>query len=74
MQRMEDRRPRQKSARKRKRRDVPLENGRAYRANGKPLIHQPSLSPQRTKGVTLAKLSNIWPTVKFCSTLGAVSW
>lgn len=63
-----------KSSRRRQRReneiDAALKNERAYRANGKPLIHQTSSPRQKVKGATLGNLSNIWPHVNtFKSTL-----
>lgn len=58
----------QKSARKRKRLesvvDVALEKQRASGGNRKPLEKQPVSAPQRKKGATLARLSEVWSTFK----------
>jgi hypothetical protein len=63
-----------KSGRKRKLReaevDAALKNERVPGGNRKPLETQPSSHPYRSKGATLAKLSQVWPGVKWRSTLG----
>lgn len=61
-----------KSSRKRKRNESSLEKvkGETVRAVH-PSKLQPFIPSHRNKGVTLGKLSNIWPSVKFFSTLGA---
>lgn len=51
-----------------------LKNERASVCNRKPLIKRPLSLAREKKGASLATLSNIWPTVKFCSELGSVTW
>jgi len=47
-----------------------LINERASACRQKPLIRQPSNRSLHRTGVTLGKLSEIWPSVKWRSTLG----
>lgn len=58
-----------RSAKKRKRNDAEIEK---MKGETVPAAHPPKLQPftpsGREKGVPLAKLSNIWPAVKFFST------
>lgn len=63
-----------KSSRKRRRWeseiDAALKNERASDCNRKPLIRQPSRLSHKVKGVTLGTLQEIWPSVKWASSLG----
>lgn len=63
MQMIEERRPRQRSARRRKRSEVPLKNERVPGGNRKPLKRQTLSLSHKVKGGTGAKLSDIWPSV-----------
>lgn len=47
-----------------------LKNERAYGANRKPLILRRFNRSSHRTGVTHGKISETWPTVKWCSTLG----